>query len=266
MVPLIGSGCPWTSALYRLSTGVFLELPLQRGVRALRLGHDHQTGGTDVASRCTMPCRSAAPEVEIRYPAAARPPITVGPLQPGWVRGHTDRLDDHDDVVVVVHDLHGPPRARRRSARRSLRHLHFEPGAAVHRRHFHHCSTVTFPAAASWRPSCGRSRTCGDGVEPALALQAVGHGQVADLGNGAHPSSMPDGSDTAGPSTLSSGAREPASRRPSHVRPEIPYAPPCGPTSSPYRSVRGPCRPGRARGRTAARSGCRRRRSPSRPG
>src|SRR5450830_361902 len=30
-----------------------------------------------------MPCRSAAPEVAIRYPAAARAPTTVGPVQPG---------------------------------------------------------------------------------------------------------------------------------------------------------------------------------------
>lgn len=29
-----------------------------------------------------MPCRSGAPEVEIRKPAAARPPMTVGPVQP----------------------------------------------------------------------------------------------------------------------------------------------------------------------------------------
>src|ERR1700729_1756899 len=33
--------------------------------------------------RCTMPWRSAAPLVATVYPAAARPPITVGPDQPG---------------------------------------------------------------------------------------------------------------------------------------------------------------------------------------
>src|SRR4051812_23739264 len=33
--------------------------------------------------RCTMPCRSAAPEVATRLPSAASPPTTVGPVQPG---------------------------------------------------------------------------------------------------------------------------------------------------------------------------------------
>src|SRR5438477_9920841 len=35
------------------------------------------------SSRCTTPCRSAAPPVASRSPIAARPPVTVGPLQPG---------------------------------------------------------------------------------------------------------------------------------------------------------------------------------------
>ena len=41
------------------------------------------TPDVPTSSRCTMPCRSAAPLVEIRNPAAARCPTTVGPLQPG---------------------------------------------------------------------------------------------------------------------------------------------------------------------------------------
>src|SRR6476469_5123829 len=38
------------------------------------------------SSRDTIPCRSLAPLVAMRYPAAARPPTTVGPVQPtlGW--------------------------------------------------------------------------------------------------------------------------------------------------------------------------------------
>src|SRR6478672_1222855 len=38
------------------------------------------------SSRDTMPCRSLAPLVAMRYPAAARPPTTVGPVHPtlGW--------------------------------------------------------------------------------------------------------------------------------------------------------------------------------------
>ena len=35
------------------------------------------------SSRCTIPCRSAAPLVATRWPAAASPPVTVGPSQPG---------------------------------------------------------------------------------------------------------------------------------------------------------------------------------------
>ena len=35
------------------------------------------------SSRCTMPCRSAAPLVAIVWPAASRPCSTVGPVQPG---------------------------------------------------------------------------------------------------------------------------------------------------------------------------------------
>ena len=53
-----------------------------------------------------MPSRSLAPEVEIRNPAPARCPTTVGPRQPGrGVDGDADRLVDHDDGRVVVDDL-----------------------------------------------------------------------------------------------------------------------------------------------------------------
>ena len=52
-----------------------------------------------------MPCRSEAPLVAIRKPAAARCPTTVGPVQPGRrVHGDADRLVDHHDRVVVVDD------------------------------------------------------------------------------------------------------------------------------------------------------------------
>src|SRR3954471_24912604 len=82
MVPLVGSGWPWTSVWYRLST-----------VRSLNCRLSEVYARSDLATtispevptsrRCTMPWRSAAPEVEMRYPAAASPPITVVPVQPG---------------------------------------------------------------------------------------------------------------------------------------------------------------------------------------
>ena len=58
------------------------------------------------SSRCTMPCRSAAPLVAMVYPAASSPPSTVGPVQPGrGMGGHPDRLVHHHDVVVLVDHL-----------------------------------------------------------------------------------------------------------------------------------------------------------------
>ena len=78
--------------------------------------------------------------------------VGAGPAGAG-VRGHADRLDDHDDVVVVVHDLHaldrlgddlhrrGRPAASRPRARPRR-----APGRTSRPRD---PSTVTFPAAAS---------------------------------------------------------------------------------------------------------------------
>ncbi len=82
MVPLVGSGWPWTSVWYRLSTVRSLNWRLSEVYAYSDLA---TTISPDVPTsrRCTMPWRSAAPDVEMRYPAAARPPMTVGPLQPG---------------------------------------------------------------------------------------------------------------------------------------------------------------------------------------
>jgi hypothetical protein len=112
------------------------------------------------------------------------------------VRGHAHRLDDHDHVIVVVHDLHALDRLGHHLHRRGrLRHLDFEPGAAVHplRLADHRSVDRDLPRGGELsRLGPGEAEHTGDGGVDALALQSVGHGQGTDLGNRAHPSSMPD--------------------------------------------------------------------------
>src|SRR5438270_1217077 len=81
-VPRSGSRCPCTTAWYRLSTSRDLN------ARFSALYADSLLATTinpvvPTSSRCTTPCRSAAPPVAIVSPIAARPPVTVGPVQPG---------------------------------------------------------------------------------------------------------------------------------------------------------------------------------------
>src|SRR5689334_19333078 len=82
MVPRDGSGCPCTTAWYRLSTSRSLNARL-RSVYARSLLATTISPVVPTSSRCTTPCRSAAPLVDTRWPSAATPPMTVGPLQPG---------------------------------------------------------------------------------------------------------------------------------------------------------------------------------------
>ena len=111
------------------------------------------------------------------------------------MRGDADRLDDHDDVVVVVHDLHALDGLGDDLHRRGrLRHLDLEPGAAVHPLGLadHRAVDLDLPGGGQLgRLGTGEAEHAGDGGVDALALQAVGYGQGADLGNGTHPSSMP---------------------------------------------------------------------------
>ena len=127
-----------------------------------------------------MPCRSAAPLVEIRKPAAARCPTTVGPVQPGArVHGDPDGLvDDHDRVVVVddLDALDGLGHDRDRVDR----------GAGSPRR-----ASSPAPPGRTWpardavdadvtaddqlgRPGAGQAEHPGDGGVDALAGQPVG--------------------------------------------------------------------------------------------
>src|SRR4051812_37170601 len=82
MVPVVGSGWPCTSAWYTFSTVRSLNARLST-VYACSLFATTMSPEVPTSSRCTIPCRSAAPDVEMRYPAATRAPTTVGPLHPG---------------------------------------------------------------------------------------------------------------------------------------------------------------------------------------
>src|SRR2546421_1629338 len=81
-VPRSGSRCPCTTAWYRLSTSRALNARLS-ALYAISLLATTINPVVPTSSRCTTPCRSAAPPVAIRSPVAASPPITVGPVQPG---------------------------------------------------------------------------------------------------------------------------------------------------------------------------------------
>src|SRR5699024_7036125 len=61
--------------------GAVTEGPLEHRVSPFR-GGTTITPEVPTSSRWTMPLRSGGPEVEMRKPAAARPPTTVGPSQP----------------------------------------------------------------------------------------------------------------------------------------------------------------------------------------
>ena len=64
------------------------------------------TPDVPTSSRCTMPCRSEAPLVAIRNPAAGQVADDGRPGPAGrGVHGDADRLVDHDDRRVVVDDL-----------------------------------------------------------------------------------------------------------------------------------------------------------------
>ncbi len=177
-----------------------LELALERGVRALRLGHRHEAGGADVeAVHDALALGGAGGGDAVPgggQSAADGRPVPAG----GRVGGDADGLDDHDDVVVVVHDLHALDGLGDHLHGRGRRgHLDLEPGAAVDALGLadHRSVDLHLPRRRQLGGlGAGEAEHAGDGGVDALALQAVGHGQGADLGNRAHPSSMPDGAGT----------------------------------------------------------------------
>src|SRR5690606_40460639 len=78
-------------------------------------------------------------------------------------------------------------------------HLHLEPRTAADplRLADHRPVDRDLPRRGQLgRLGAGEAEHAGDGGVDTLALQAVGHGQGTDLGNRAHPSSMPDGRGT----------------------------------------------------------------------
>src|SRR5690606_8850110 len=81
MVPESGSGCPCTTAWYTFSTVRSLNARLS-AVYADSVLATTISPLVPTSSRCTTPCRSGAPLVAIRNPAAARAPTTVGPPHP----------------------------------------------------------------------------------------------------------------------------------------------------------------------------------------
>ena len=140
-----------------------------------------------------MPCRSEAPLVEIRKPAPARCPTTVGPGPAGrGVDGDADGLVDHDDRVVVVDDLDPLDDLGDDRERVDLdRDRHVEDRAGQH------------PVALAGDGDAVEQRRgrCGDQVggagarqpeQPghrgvdALAGEAVGHGEHPVVGPTAH--------------------------------------------------------------------------------
>src|SRR6476469_5030128 len=80
-VPTTGSGRPCTRAWYVLSTVRLRKASLRREY-AYSLFATTMSPEVPTSSRLTTPWRSGAPEVEMRYPAAASPDTTSGPLQP----------------------------------------------------------------------------------------------------------------------------------------------------------------------------------------
>src|SRR6478609_4569232 len=84
-VPTTGSGSPCTRAWYVLSTVRLRKASLRREY-AYSLFATTMSPEVPTSSRLTTPWRSGAPEVEMRYPAAASPDTTSGPLHPtlGW--------------------------------------------------------------------------------------------------------------------------------------------------------------------------------------
>lgn len=199
MVPLVGSGWPWTSVV-PLVDRTLLELPLERGVRPLRLGHDHQARGTHVeAVHDALALGGTGGRDAV--PGGGEPADhgRPGPAGAG-MRGDTHGLDDHDHVVVVMDDLHALDRLGDDLHRRGrLWHLDLQPGPAVRPLGLtdHRPVDRDLPRGGDLgRLGPGEAEHAGDGGVDALALQAVGHGQGTDLGNGAHPSSMPDTTDS----------------------------------------------------------------------
>ncbi len=175
------------------------ELVLHVGVRALRLGDDHQAGGADVqAVDDALALGGAGGGDAVARGGEAADHGGAGPAG-ARVGGHADRLDDHDDVVVVVDDLHALDGLGDDLHRRGRRgHLDLEPGAAGHPVGLPGRGAVQLDLARGRqlrRLGAGEAEHSGDGGVDALALEAVGYGQGADLGNGAHPSSMTDGRD-----------------------------------------------------------------------
>ena len=97
--PARGSACP------RCARG----RPASARCRPARSWPRPSTPVVFASRRCTMPWRSAAPLVATVWPAAIRPPMTVGPGPAGRrMRGHPARLVHDDDVVVLVQDRRGP--------------------------------------------------------------------------------------------------------------------------------------------------------------
>ena len=139
-----------------------------------------------------MPWRSAAPEVEMRKPAAARPPMTVGPLQPGdgcaatptglfGGQGRCRRTVVHDLQVFdrVGDDVHGAPGGGSRL--REAPPLARDGASAAD----DDAGGRPLPWGRGAAPD-GRSRTCGPALRHTLALKAVGHRKRSDLGKGTH--------------------------------------------------------------------------------
>lgn len=114
-----GRAGPCTRVWVTLSTVRSLEGSLGGGVGAL-LARSIRLVPT--SRRCTMPRRSAAPEVATEMPSPMSAEMTVGPCQPGeGMCRHACGFVHHDDVVVQVHDtkavhLFGRMSARSRGA------------------------------------------------------------------------------------------------------------------------------------------------------
>ncbi len=216
-----------------------LELALQRRVRVLRLGDHHQAGGADVqAVHDALALGGAGGRDAVPGGGEAADHGRARPAR-GGVGGDADGLDDHDHVVVVVHDLHALDRLGHDLHRGGrLRHLHLEPGAPADPLGLsdHRPVDRDLPAAAS---------------SAALVREKP---NMREMAASTRSPSRPSGTGRVRISGIV------LTRRVCRTGASLPHA------SDGALSPCGRCRPGRDPGRTAARSGCRRTRWPSRPG
>ena len=222
----------------------FLERPLEQGVGPLGLGDDHQAAGADVepVHDALALRRAAGRDAE----AGAGEPADHGRPGPAGarVRGDADRLVDHDEVVVVVHDVmpgHRLGDDLRRGRRRGQ--VTSSQAPACTRSDLIAGAAVDQHVAGSRparRPGCGRSRRGGPGRR--RAARPPGRRARAGFGGRlSHPCSIAD-----------AGVPPTVSRRPGRARRPKPSSRGSGcrrrTTSSPRsRGPAGRCPPRRGR-------------------